>query len=233
MAWRPTQYLLKGELDNTTAGKVTGWMKFAGLKNKVTFELQGNFHRDIRSAKIRLLGYARAADADAAEARQYMDTFATRQTGKVGNITAGLPPIDYSSTPYVEWYSEENGRVVIELGREQLLVIGKPIPACESDPVSRAEQSRNMAEFVAGISSNLGAPAVVVRQEPMVSDPVLLMFDFFAPRANFRAACSQPTCGAWVAGEARAVFTHWIVVDGHVVGEAHSVRTERVGMSFA
>ncbi len=80
-----------------------------------------------------------------------MDAFATRQTGKVGDITAGLPPIDYSSTPYVEWYSEENGRVVIELDREQVLVIGKPIPVCESDPVSRVEQSRNMAEFVAGI----------------------------------------------------------------------------------
>ncbi len=28
MAWRPTEYLLEGELDNTTPGKVTGWMQF-------------------------------------------------------------------------------------------------------------------------------------------------------------------------------------------------------------
>lgn len=80
MAWRPTQYLLEGELDNTIPGKVTGWMRFASLKNKVTFELQGNFHRDIRGAKIRLLGCAQPLDADAAKARQYMDGFETHQS---------------------------------------------------------------------------------------------------------------------------------------------------------
>jgi len=39
MAWRPTEYLIEGELDNTNPGKVTGWMRFAGLKDKVTFDL--------------------------------------------------------------------------------------------------------------------------------------------------------------------------------------------------
>jgi len=39
MAWRPTEYLIEGRLDNTAPGKVTGWMTFAGLKEKVTFDL--------------------------------------------------------------------------------------------------------------------------------------------------------------------------------------------------
>jgi len=39
MAWRPTQYLCEGELDNTNPNKVTGWMKFAGMKEKVVFDL--------------------------------------------------------------------------------------------------------------------------------------------------------------------------------------------------
>ena len=39
MAFRPTRFLIEGELDNTHPGKVTGWMKFAGLKEKVTFDL--------------------------------------------------------------------------------------------------------------------------------------------------------------------------------------------------
>jgi hypothetical protein len=34
MAWRPTEYLIEGELDNTTPGKVTGWMRFAGMKDR-------------------------------------------------------------------------------------------------------------------------------------------------------------------------------------------------------
>jgi len=39
MAWRPTRFLQEGILDNRNPGKVTGWMKFAGMKDKVTFNL--------------------------------------------------------------------------------------------------------------------------------------------------------------------------------------------------
>jgi hypothetical protein len=55
MAWRPNEYVIEGELDNTQPGRVTGWILFAGLKDKVTFDLQGDFHRDIRGARSILL----------------------------------------------------------------------------------------------------------------------------------------------------------------------------------
>ncbi|MCX5638848.1 MAG: hypothetical protein NTX52_14315, partial [Planctomycetota bacterium] len=110
MAWRPTQYLIEGELDNTHAGKVTGWMRFAGLKEKVTFDLQGNFHRDIRGAKIHFKG---GASGDEPGAEGYMEGFSSHQTGEVGDITAGLPPADYVSYPYIEWYGDQNGRIVL------------------------------------------------------------------------------------------------------------------------
>lgn len=58
MAWRPTQFVQEGELDNTCPDKVTGWIKFADMKDKVTFDLEGNFHRDIRGAKIHFTGDA-------------------------------------------------------------------------------------------------------------------------------------------------------------------------------
>jgi hypothetical protein len=158
MAWRPTQYLIEGELENLTPGKVTGWMTFAGMKEKVTFDLEGNFHRDIRGAKIHFTGgaYEDSADIDPGG---YFDGFARHQTGKVGDITAGLPPHDYGSAPYVEIYSEQNGRVVIELEPVQVEVIGTPIPAIESDPISRQEQSRNMAEFLGGLAQQMNIPA--------------------------------------------------------------------------
>ena len=39
-----------------------------------------------------------------------MDGFAQHQTGKVGDMTAGLPPADYvSGYCYLEWYGQENG----------------------------------------------------------------------------------------------------------------------------
>ena len=62
MAWRPNEQFVEGVLDNTVPGKVTGWMMFAGMKEKVEFDLDGNFHRDIRGAKVRLLGEGESAN---------------------------------------------------------------------------------------------------------------------------------------------------------------------------
>ena len=198
MAWRPTQYLLEGELDNTTPGKVTGWMRFAGMNDKVTFDLKGDFHRDIRGAKIHFVGDGRPGQPDAAG---YLKGFAQRQTGKVGDITAGLPPQDYVNYPYIEWYGDNNGRVVIELEAGQVTVIGQPMPVAESFPISREKQARNMGEFLAGLSQDLNVPAVLVGpRQPIVSDPD---------------------------------YSHWVVVEGQVVGEAHSVEPSDNGQSFA
>jgi hypothetical protein len=157
MAWRPTEYLIGGELDNTHPGKVTGWMKFAGKKEKVTFDLEGNFHRDIRGAKIRFTGDAYEDQKDI-DGQKYMEGFASHQTGNVGDITAGMPPQDYVDYPYIEWYGEDNGRVVLELAHVQLEVIGKPIPAIESDPIDRRQQAQNMAGFLCNVAKDFGIP---------------------------------------------------------------------------
>ena len=153
MAWRPTEYLIEGELDNTVSGRVTGWMKFAGLEKNVMFDLEGNFHRDIRGTKIHFAG--KGCKEDDEKARKCMQCLSFRQTGKVGDITAGLPPQDYVSYPYIEWYGDENGRVVLELEPDQIKVIGNPIPACESDPISRQKQAQNMIDFLRGLAESL------------------------------------------------------------------------------
>lgn len=157
MAWRPTEYVQEGELENTTPGKVTGWIKFAGMKDKVTFDLEGNFHRDIRGAKIHFTGDAYEDQADI-DSGNYFEDISVYQTGKAGDITAGLPPCDYSTTPYIEIYSNQNGRIVIELEPVQVEVIGTPIPAIESDPISKKQQAENMANFLCGIASACGIP---------------------------------------------------------------------------
>ena len=96
MAWRPTQYLVEGELDNTVLGKVTGWMKFRGKKEKITFDLKGDFHRDIRGTKIKF-----SNPEPNKVVKKYMKLFNTLQTGEVGDITAGNEPVDYVSYPYI------------------------------------------------------------------------------------------------------------------------------------
>lgn len=197
MAWRPTEYLIEGALDNTEPGKVTGWMSFAGMNEKVTFDLNGNFHRDIRGAKVHLIGDGQADDPKAVD---YMEGFATHQTGETGDMTAGLPPYDYTKNqPYFELYGDDNGRIVIELEPQQVQVIGRPIPACESDPISRADQARKMANFLAGISQEAGVPAIAPGQH-LASDPH---------------------------------FTHWVVAEGQVIGEAREVQPDKNSTCFA
>ena len=131
MAWRPTEYLLEGELDNTTRGKVTGWMRFAGMRKKVTIELRGDFLADIRGAKIRFTGDLPLTDPENPAARRYMADFAERQTGKTRDITAGLPPHPYGTRPYIEWSDDDAGRVVVE--PEKVTVIPESRPRLETN----------------------------------------------------------------------------------------------------
>lgn len=157
MAWRPNEQFIEGELDNSVLGKVTGWLQFAGLQEKVILDLEGNFHRDIRGAKVRLRGEGENADAAAAE--KYLEGFFLMQKGKVGDMTAGREPRDYVDYPYWEWYSEANGRVVIELEPDQVEILTPPIPACESDPINRKQQAENMAGYLCEMAAALHIPA--------------------------------------------------------------------------
>lgn len=196
MAWRPSHYLIEGEIDNTEPGVVTGWLRFAGLDEPVKLQLEGNAHRDMRGAKLRLRGDA-AHDGD--EAAKYMEGFALQQIGDAGDITAGRPPADYVSYPYLEWYSQQNGRVVLELEPEQVELIGRPIPACESDPVDRGVQAQHMAGFLTDLSTSLGKTAVALPQG-IVSDPT---------------------------------FSHWVVVDDQIIGEAREIEADADGAPLA
>lgn len=160
MAWRLHENLMEGELDNTVPGKVTGWIRFLGMDEPVRLDLEGDFHRDIRGAKIRFHNHApsdRNQDDSLGEVRpeSYMKGFSPVQTGQVDDITAGLPPQDYVPYPYVEWFSEESGRVVLELEPEQVEVIGEPIPWQDEPPVSRQAQAENMGRFLAGLCTDL------------------------------------------------------------------------------
>jgi hypothetical protein len=158
MAWRLNELLIEGELDNTVQNKVTGWIRLAGMKERIEFDLEGNFHRDIRGARVKLSGDGKSAIID--QAQKYLAGFSHKQSGKVGDMTAGLPPYDYTpqGDAYFEWYGDENGRCVIELDTDQVELLSQPIPACESDPISREQQAGNMAEFLCGIADELGIP---------------------------------------------------------------------------
>ena len=149
-AWRPYENLLAGELDNREPGKVIGWLRFAGMGEDVKLDLKGDFHRDIRGTVVRL-----SNDSPAQVDTEYMEGMSAHQTGKVGDMTAGREPRDYVEYPYFEWYSEQNGRVVLELSAEQVEVIGTPRPWKDERPVSREEQARNLGKFMWELATGL------------------------------------------------------------------------------
>ena len=139
MTWPIMRYLRQGELGNTIPGKVTGWMGFAGIK-KVTFDLKGDFTCDIRGTRICFNGDGKPGHTQ--RARHHMQGFAEHQTGRVGEITTGRPPSSHAvGYPYIEIYSDQHGRMVIELEPEQLTVLGTLRPFIDAEPVRREQQN--------------------------------------------------------------------------------------------
>lgn len=137
MAWRPNTRLIAGEFDNTSPGKITGWLDFVGLDERVKVELVGDFHRDIRGACLVLMNPQPTDMLE--EAREYMECFCLVQRGVAGDITAGMPPQDYVNYAYVEWYSEVNGRVVLELHPHNVNIVGTPIPWQTTEPLDHSK----------------------------------------------------------------------------------------------
>src|SRR5207237_5765507 len=95
MAWRPYANLIDGELDNRTPGEVTGWIGFFRRDKepfRVTLDLAGDFHEDIRGKVIRLKN-PKPSDENTQLDRKgtYMEGFSAVQSGTAGDITAGLP----------------------------------------------------------------------------------------------------------------------------------------------
>jgi hypothetical protein len=95
MAWRPNENLIDGELSNRVPGKVTGWMRFFRKRRqplRVVFDLEGDFHEDIRGSDIVFKNDV-TADKNISLERDgtYMDGFDPVQRGTVGDMTAGLP----------------------------------------------------------------------------------------------------------------------------------------------
>jgi hypothetical protein len=138
MAWRIDAAVVRGEPDNRMRGRVSGRIWFAGLAEPVVLELQGNCWRDLAGRRLEFSN----PDPQPGE----MEKLATVQRGAVGDITASrkvkVPdiPLDqigeyyaakkpfpwhWGNTLYLEWFSERNGRVVIETASFQLKIVGE------------------------------------------------------------------------------------------------------------
>lgn len=125
MAWRIDKYVVRGLIQNIVPGRVVGTVWLKGLNQPIELNLKGNCYRDLAGARLEF----RNADAVEGDYAGF-DIF---QEGTVGDMTASKkvktepdfdedydveseeqPPFSLANCLYLEWFSESNGRVLIE-----------------------------------------------------------------------------------------------------------------------
>jgi hypothetical protein len=128
MAWRIDEAVTRGEIDNTVEGRTTGRIWLAGRDAPLVLDLEGDCWRDLAGTRLRFENPKPEAVPDSA-------ALDADQTGIIGDMTASRKnkvatvdeeelqrlyqnqsaiPYEWRNTLYLEWFSEINGRVVIE-----------------------------------------------------------------------------------------------------------------------
>lgn len=107
MALRLDTAVIRGEIDNTTRDNVRGRLWLVGREDPVIMDLRGNAWRDVAGCKITFTN-PNPSPGPASAVRP-------KQKGHVGDITASCKvECETANALYIEWFSEENGRVFIE-----------------------------------------------------------------------------------------------------------------------
>lgn len=166
MAWRIDEAVVRGELDNRARGRVTGRIWFMGRAEPVVLELTGDCWRDLAGRRLEFTN-PQPKPGD-------LDKLAPLQRGTVGDISASrkvrVPdiPLDqlhlyyktgrempwhWGNALYLEWFSERNGRVVIETASFDLKVVGEP--AWEMSEAEEDEQRRANGAAMTGFMDRL------------------------------------------------------------------------------
>lgn len=121
MALRLDNAVIRGEIDNTSRGNVRGRLWLVGREEPVVLDLRGDAWRDVAGTRLSFVN-------PHPEAQSAADALHPKQKGYVGDITAsrkiqiepdaGIEPGttsgEWCNSLYLEWFSEENGRVFIE-----------------------------------------------------------------------------------------------------------------------
>ena len=176
MAWRPSEWVIDGELDNTTLGWTIGWIKIKGRAEPLRLKLAGNCHPDLAGWKFKIVRTDPIPDW--AEPLNHLESIATDQSGHVGDVTADQdirdfecspdefvkrsnagdqPPTTWRKALYLEWFSNRNGRCVIQSTRLAVQRIGKrAFELTEEEWVEQAKQNADeMNHFMLQLSDVL------------------------------------------------------------------------------
>jgi hypothetical protein len=172
MAWRPSDWVLEGELDNTTPNWTIGWIRLQGRDEPLRLKLLGNCHPDLAGWKFRVV---RTDPIPAWVGPNDYSGIATDQSGTIGDVTAdqmlqhyecsssefvrlahagNRPPTTLRKALYLEWFSRRNGRVVIQCTRLAVERLGER--AFELTEEQWLEQAKQNAEEMTFFMHQLG-----------------------------------------------------------------------------
>lgn len=136
MAWRIEEAVIRGEIDNTTEGRTTGRIWLAGRDHPLVLSLDGDCWRDLAGTKLRFENPDPRANEDGTALDE-------NQAGVIGDMTASRKskvqtvgedesrrlydegkeiPYEWRNVLYLEWFSDINGRVMIETSGYQLTI---------------------------------------------------------------------------------------------------------------
>lgn len=175
MAMRIHQSVVRGEIDNSDMGRVRGRIWLLGREQPVVLDLTGNCWRDLAGCRL-TFSNPKPASTDDNGAR-----LAAVQIGVAGDMTAsrkvrvfdiplgealamikkgGVPPEHMANSIYIEWFSDANGRVVIE-SADYATEVSKPAwtlsPEAEKEQIESTKQA--MLEWLDRLDEALQAQA--------------------------------------------------------------------------
>ncbi len=181
MAWRIHESVIRGEIDNRDKGVVRGKLWLDGLHEPVVLELAGNGCADLAGCLLRF------RNPGPTEPMRRDAVFSSQQRGRIGDLTAsrkvrvfdipteealeilrkgGTPPEHMSNGLYLEWFSDANGRVVIESTDFEIEI---------SEPAWRlteADEAQRVKDTAAGWGDFLGKlDAAVEKHKRGSKDP--------------------------------------------------------------
>ena len=137
MAFRIHDSVVRGEIDNRVKGIVRGQIWVDGRAEPVVLELKGNAHPDLAGCLLTFTNPQKRIP------HHGLDSLNPVQSGQIGDLTAsrkvrvpsvpmeeflnwpkgqGRPPSHWANCLYLEWFSTQNGRVVIESADYELKI---------------------------------------------------------------------------------------------------------------
>ena len=136
MAWRIEDTVAHGEIDNTVEGHTTGRIWLEGRDEPLILSLNGDCWRDLAGTRLQF-------ENPSPKSVPTTEALDMDQSGIIGDMTASkrnkVPtvseeefhhlyqnrqdiPHEWQNTLYLEWFSEINGRVVIETAKFHLTI---------------------------------------------------------------------------------------------------------------